>query len=110
MVTVLASSPWSWSVVMVSSECEVAQSPQPRGHAPALAPRAMSVSFSPYSTVDGFLPPWELAKAFAFHKVLEKIADEVGSPAHELVGDRPRRQHARTAARAASWRGCHGYA
>ena len=46
----------------------------------------MSVDFSGDTTVDGFLPPWELAKAYAFHVVLATIAEELGTPAHELVG------------------------
>ena len=45
-------------------------------------------SFSTDATVDGELPPWEIAKAFAFHTVLLAVADNLGTPAHELVGSR----------------------
>lgn len=45
-------------------------------------------AFAPDATIDGELPPWEIAKAFAFHKVLAAAADLLGTPASELVGSR----------------------
>ena len=45
-------------------------------------------SFAPGATVDGELPPWETAKAFAFHTVLAAAAERLGIPAAELVGSR----------------------
>ena len=35
----------------------------------------MSVAtFAPDATTEGYLPPWEVAKAYAFHVVLQKAA------------------------------------
>ena len=45
-------------------------------------------SFSPDSTADGELAPWEIAKAYAFHVVLEKASEILDLPAHELIGGR----------------------
>jgi len=45
-------------------------------------------SFTPGDTLEGELPPWEVAKAFAFHTVLQKAAEVLGTPAAELVGER----------------------
>ena len=36
---------------------------------------ASAVSFAPDDTPDGELPPWEVAKAFAFKVVLDKVAE-----------------------------------
>jgi hypothetical protein len=44
--------------------------------------------FKPSNTVAGELPPWEIAKAFAFHVVLAKVAEELDTPASELVCQR----------------------
>jgi hypothetical protein len=46
------------------------------------------VSFAPGGTLTGELPPWEIAKAFAFHTVLKKAAEVLDTPAAELVGRR----------------------
>ena len=43
------------------------------------------MSFAPGNTLAGELPPWEVAKAFAFHKVLQKAAEVLDTPAAELV-------------------------
>ena len=43
-------------------------------------------SFSPDDTRDGELPPWEVAKAYAFKIVLDKVAETLGRPASKLVG------------------------
>ena len=43
-------------------------------------------SFMPESTQTGWLPPWQMALAFAFHTVLEEASAQLGVPAHELVG------------------------
>ena len=47
---------------------------------------ALRCSFAPDGTVNGELPPGEVAKAYAFHVVLEKAAETLGQSAHELVG------------------------
>ena len=44
--------------------------------------------FDPTSTVNGELPPWEIAKAFAFHVVIKTVAEQLATPAHELLGQR----------------------
>lgn len=46
------------------------------------------VSFAPDDTPEGFLPPWEIAKAFAFHTVLQKAAELLASTPSDLVGER----------------------
>jgi hypothetical protein len=46
------------------------------------------MSFAPGDTLTGELPPWEVAKAFAFHTVLKKAAEVLDTPAAELVGQR----------------------
>ena len=46
-----------------------------------------AMAFSPDATAEGYLPPWEVAKAFAFHKVLSRIEEVLGLPAHELLGE-----------------------
>ena len=45
-------------------------------------------SFYPESTRPGRLPPWEIAKAFAFSQVLKQVAEHLGSTPAELVGMR----------------------
>ena len=45
-------------------------------------------SFASDATVNGELPPWEIAKAFAFHTVMATVAEQLGTPASELVGCR----------------------
>ncbi len=37
-----------------------------------------SANFNPSITKDGPLAPWEVAKAFAFHEVIEAIAEHLG--------------------------------
>ena len=46
------------------------------------------MDFSPDAAKAGHLPPWEVAKAFAFHVVLRKISDHTETPAAELLGER----------------------
>ena len=41
--------------------------------------------FSPKSTPNGELPPWEIANAFALHCVLARAAETLDTAAHELV-------------------------
>ena len=44
--------------------------------------------FSPEHTPDGELPPWEIAKAFAFHVVLSDVAKHLGMEPKDLVDGR----------------------
>ena len=46
------------------------------------------VSFAPDSTLKGELPPWEVAKAYAFHVVLKKAAEVLDTSPAELLGMR----------------------
>ena len=46
------------------------------------------VSFAPDDTAEGCLPPWEMAKAFAFYTVLQKAAELLTSTPSDLVGER----------------------
>ena len=39
-------------------------------------------------TQNGRLPPWELAKALAFHTVIDAVCDHLGQAAPELLGKR----------------------
>ena len=39
-------------------------------------------------TQNGRLPPWELAKALAFHTVIAAVCDHLGQAAPELLGKR----------------------
>jgi hypothetical protein len=48
----------------------------------------MAASFSPDSCKHGQLPPWEMAKAMAFHTVLHDIGEHLNMPPHELIGQR----------------------
>ena len=43
--------------------------------------------FSPASAAEGTLPPWEVAKAFAFDQVIRKMAEFMESPASKLLGE-----------------------
>jgi hypothetical protein len=43
-------------------------------------------SFSPGDTLEGELPPWEVAKALAFHAMLQKEAEVLDTPVAELLG------------------------
>ena len=42
--------------------------------------------FNPSCTVKGELPPWEVAKAFAFHTVVKTLSEQLGEPASKLLG------------------------
>ena len=44
-------------------------------------------SFSPDDTRDGELPPFEIAKAYAFKMVLERVAATLRRPASKLLGE-----------------------
>ncbi len=44
--------------------------------------------FSPENTRDGYLPPWEVAKAAAYHVALADIAKHLDTPLAELLGER----------------------
>ena len=46
------------------------------------------MSFNPDNAREGELPPWEVAKAYAFKIALDAIAEHTGTPAPELVGER----------------------
>ena len=48
----------------------------------------VDVSFSPELTRDGYLPPWEMAKAHAFHVCLRQISAHLGEEPAELLGER----------------------
>ena len=45
-------------------------------------------SFASGSCKDGKLPPWEIAKAMAYHVVLHDVDAHLKMPPHELVGKR----------------------
>ena len=49
-----------------------------------------SVTFDPQAagTRDGELPPWEVAKAVAFHEIRGDVAQLLNTPAADLVGMR----------------------
>ena len=44
--------------------------------------------FCPAATKEGYLPPWEVAKAFAFHTVLQDVAEFQGMQPSDLIGKR----------------------
>ena len=44
--------------------------------------------FCPDATKAGYLPPWEVAKAFAFHTVLLDVAEIQGVQPHDLARKR----------------------
>ena len=51
--------------------------------------RALNMSlpdFSPNGVVDGELPPWQIALAYAYHVVLTDIAQHLSTPVPKLVG------------------------
>jgi len=48
--------------------------------------RMASCTFDPSATVDGELPPWEVAKAFAYHVVLYHAAKTLGAQPSEMLG------------------------
>ena len=43
--------------------------------------------FSPDDTRHGELPPWEVAKAYAFKVALDKLAETLEKPASKFVGE-----------------------
>ena len=43
------------------------------------------MAFSPDATAKGYLSLWEVAKAYAFQKVLTRIEEGFRTPAHELL-------------------------
>ena len=44
------------------------------------------MSFSPANTTEGCQPPFEVAKAYAFHVALADISQHLAKPAYELLG------------------------
>ena len=52
----------------------------------AVAVMAQAPDFASDFTKEGTLPPWEVAKTFAFAKVLEKIESVLGEEAHIFLG------------------------
>ena len=52
------------------------------------SPAMAAPCFCPAATKEGYLPPWEVAKAFAFHTVLQDVAEVQGVQPHDLVGKR----------------------
>ena len=47
-----------------------------------------SPAFDSVDVQDGQLPPWEIAKAIAYHTVLHDISANLNCPCHELIGKR----------------------
>ena len=47
----------------------------------------MATSMSPKHTKEGTLPPFEMAKAYAFEQVLSHIQKHLGMTAHQLLGE-----------------------
>ena len=46
------------------------------------------VSLSPDDTKIGYLTPWEVAKAFAYHEVVRDVAEHLGEQPSQLLGGR----------------------
>ena len=44
--------------------------------------------FAPDNTKVGYLPPWEVAKACAYHEVVHHVAEHLGEEPSKLLGDR----------------------
>ena len=42
--------------------------------------------FDPTGTPHGRLPPWEIAKAVAFHEVLKRVTKDLSISTHEILG------------------------
>ena len=51
-------------------------------------PQSEQRSFAPVDTPPGDLPPWEVAKAYAFHAVIVKMREVTGLSTRRLVGSR----------------------
>ena len=45
-----------------------------------------TLTFDPGQTPSHFLPPWEIARAFAFHVVIERLVEVTGMSAGEILG------------------------
>ena len=46
------------------------------------------MSLCPDNTPEGCLPPFEVAKAYAFHVAMEAVEKHLGKPAYVLLGKR----------------------
>ena len=46
------------------------------------------MAFAPDDTKPGHLPPFEVAKAYAFHEALDAISRHLDTPVFELLGER----------------------
>ena len=76
---------------MQTHTCTVFQASCPLAQpfsAPTLSAMARVEDYDPSSTREGYLPPWELAKAFAFYKVIQHMSEQQGVPACEVTGKR----------------------
>ena len=49
---------------------------------------ACEISFDPGNTPSHNLPPWELAKTYAFHVVIEKLVEVTGMSAVDVLGNK----------------------
>ena len=47
-----------------------------------------TMAFAPDDTKPGHLPPFEVAKAYAFHEALDAISRHLDTPVFELLGER----------------------
>ena len=54
---------------------------------PLCVPFLMTTSLSPAHTKEGTLPPFEMAKAYAFEQVLQQVQKHLGMPAYQLLGE-----------------------
>lgn len=46
----------------------------------------VATDFSPEAAAEGTLPPWEMAKALAFDRVIRRMAEVMDRPASKLLG------------------------
>ena len=46
------------------------------------------MAFDPTGTPHGRLPPWEIAKAVAFHEVLKRVTKDLSISTHKILGER----------------------
>ena len=53
----------------------------------------LTMSLSPDSIPEGYLPPFEVTKAYALHLAMEAVERELGKPAYALPGKRVHRRH-----------------
>ena len=49
---------------------------------------ACEISFDPGNTPSHNLPPWELAKTYAFHVAIEKLVEVTGMSAVDVLGNK----------------------